>query len=552
NAGKTLLGLINDVLDFSKIEAGKMEIIPVEYDLTSTINDLYNMVSFRAKEKKLNLIFDFDTEMPHLLYGDEIRIKQCVLNLLNNSVKYTETGSVSLRVTFERAGEDDVFIDVCVQDTGIGIRQDDLDKLFSPFQRIDERNNLTVEGTGLGMSIVRNLLHAMNCDLQVESEYGHGTKFSFRIRQRVISWEPIGDFTRFYREMNERTEKLYESFHAPDARILVVDDTQMNLAVVQGLLKPCQVQVDTALSGTGALVMLENQQYDVALIDYRMPNMDGVELLHRIRASETVNNDIPCIVLTANAISGAMEEYLTAGFDDYLSKPVNGQLLEQMLIRYLPTEKVIFEGMEGFGEKATDDYAQAIEGNIRAALAGAKVLDLDRAMEYCDNPVILRDALEEFYLSIDSKADAIEGYAKDMDFRNYTILVHALKGGARLIGALELSSYAAYLEECGDNEREDKIRELTPELLRQYRQLKDILAPIAERDEEELSFIEDEQLQQVWEDLKELIEVYDFSSADRIMEMLKDYRMPESEQEKYDKVRELMAAVDRDHLLAIL
>ena len=553
NAGKTLLSLINDVLDFSKIEAGKMEIIPVEYNLTSTINDLYNMVMFRAKEKNIHLIFDFDPDMPHLLYGDEIRIKQCIMNILNNSVKYTESGSVSLRVTFDRSNQKEVYINVSIEDTGVGIRKEDMDKLFAPFQRIDERNNLTIEGTGLGMSIVRNLLHEMGSDLYVESEYGKGSKFYFRILQGVVSWEPIGDFTRFYREMNEHREKLYETFHAPDARILVVDDTQMNLAVVQGLLKPTQIQIDTALSGTGALVMLEKQQYDVIFIDYRMPNMDGKELLHRIRELEdNANSTAPCIVLTANAISGAREEYLAAGFDDYLSKPVNGQLLEQMLERHLPPEKLIYEGMEGYGDNAPDDSALEIENQIRSALSEAKMLDVDKALEFCDNAVVLKDALEEFYLAIDSKADAIEGYARDMDFQNYTVLVHALKGGARLIGALQLSSYAAYMEECGDNEREDKIRELTPELLRQYRELKKLLAPIAERNEDNLPIIDEEQLQQAWEDLKELIEVYDFTSADRIMEMLKAYRIPAPQQEKYEKVRELMAAVDRDQLLTIL
>lgn len=553
NAGKTLLSLINDILDFSKIEAGMMDIIPVQYDLTSTINDLYNMTSFRAKEKNLKLIFEFDEDMPHVLIGDEIRIKQCVLNVLNNAVKYTEEGSITLNMTYDCVSSDDIYLNVKVTDTGIGIKKADMDKLFAPFQRIDERNNLTVEGTGLGMSIVRNLLHAMGSELQVESEFGKGSAFYFRILQRVVSWEPIGDFSKIYREMNENKEKLYETFHAPEARILAVDDTQMNLSVVQGLLKPTQVQVDTALSGEAALKKMEVTAYDMILIDYRMPGMDGVELLHAIRTREHgLNQSVPCIVLTANAISGAREEYLHSGFDDYLAKPVNGQLLEQMVARYISPEKIVYEGMAGYEENPPDENDLEVEIQIREALKNAKMLNVDKALEFCDTAVVLRDALEEFYLSIDAKTKAIEGYAIDKDFRNYTILVHALKSSARLIGASQLSSYAAYLEECGDNEREDKIRELTPELLRQYRALEPIIATLFVHPDDGLPEISIEELHQAWNDIRELLEVYDYTSADRVMEMLRGYRIPEKEKEKYHKVRELMAAVDRDQLLEIL
>ncbi|MCR4999945.1 MAG: response regulator [Lachnospiraceae bacterium] len=553
SAGKLLLGLINDLLDFSKIEAGQMEIIPVEYDLTSIINDLYNMVMYRAKEKDLKLIFDYDEQMPHLLIGDEVRIRQCVLNILNNAVKYTEKGSITFQISYDYASQDDAYINIRVTDTGMGIRKEEMDKLFTPFQRIDEKRNLTIEGTGLGMSIVQNLLHAMGSELEVESTYGKGSTFSFRILQRVVNWEPIGNFSKFYREMNETSEKLYENFHAPNAKVLVVDDTQMNLSVVKGLLKATQVHVDTALSGEIALELLAENTYDMALIDYRMPKMDGVELLKYIRDLEdNPNQHIPCIVLTANAISGAREEFLHYGFDDYLAKPVNGQLLEQVVMQYLPQEKLVFEGMADYEEKTSDPNSLEVEIKIREALKNAKMINVDKALEFCDNAIILRDALEEFYLGIDAKSHDIEKFAIEKDFRNYTILVHALKSSARLIGAAQLSTYAAYLEECGDNEREDKIRELTPELLRQYRSIGSILANLFRREEDDLPEISEAELNQAWEDLKELLEVYDYNNADRIMEMLKGYRLPESQKEKFDKVRELMAAVDREQLLMLL
>jgi CheY-like chemotaxis protein/HPt (histidine-containing phosphotransfer) domain-containing protein len=359
-----------------------------------------------------------------------------------------------------------------------------------------------------------------------------------------------------FREMSDgKDEKFSESFHAPQARLLVVDDTQMNLSVVKGLLKPTRVQVDTAGSGKEALAMLERESYDLMLIDYRMPQMDGVELLHHIRELDgNLNQLVPCIVLTANAISGARDEYLAAGFDDYLAKPINGQLLDQMVARYLPQDKIIYAGMDGFSEEVdvADTTNQEVEAELRAVLGNAKMFNVDKALEYCEEPEILRDALEEFYLAISSKADDIERFAKEKDYRNFTILVHALKSSARLIGVDQLSSYASVLEECGNNEREDKIHDLTPELLRQYRELEPILAPLFTSKDEDLPDISDEELAEAWGDLRELLEVYDYTNADRIMQMLKGYRIPADAKAKYERVRELMAAVDRDQLLELL
>ena len=338
NAGSTLLSIINDILDLSKVEEGKMEILPAQYSLGSLINDLANMLRPRAEKKGLRFTVDVDETAPNLLFGDEIRIRQCALNLLTNAVKYTETGTVTLCVGYEKCAEDRISLHIRVSDTGIGMKPEDMEQLFAPFARIEELRNRSIEGTGLGMSITKQLLALMDSRLEVESVYGSGSTFSFAVEQPVIRWEPVGSCAK-HCEANAPRKAYRELFHAPDARILVVDDTPVNLAVIRGLLKKTLVQVVTASSGKEALAKAAQEPFDAFLIDHMMPEMDGVETLHALRKlPETVGK--PCIALTANALSGAREAYLAEGFDDYLAKPVDGKLLEKALQSCLPAEKL--------------------------------------------------------------------------------------------------------------------------------------------------------------------------------------------------------------------
>ena len=338
SAGRTLLSLINDILDFSKVEEGKMEILPTQYDLSSVINDLTNMIRPRARDKGLRFDVRTDETTPHLLIGDEIRIRQCALNVLTNAVKYTESGSVTLYIGYEKLSEDKISLRMRVTDTGIGMKPEDMERLFSPFTRIEEERNRAIEGTGLGMSITKQLLTLMGSTLEVQSDYGKGSTFSFAIEQDVVKWDGIGRLT--FEHGGGRSRGAYrEMFRAPDARILVVDDTPVNLAVIRGLLKRTKVQVDTAESGAEALRKAPTGDYDVILLDHMMPKMDGLETLRELRKLPGMDK-IPCIALTANAISGAREMYLEAGFTDYLSKPVDGAKLEKALMRALPKEKL--------------------------------------------------------------------------------------------------------------------------------------------------------------------------------------------------------------------
>ena len=339
-AGRTLLSLINDILDFSKIEEGRMEILPTQYELSSVINDLINMVRDRAEKKGLKLNVQVDREIPHLLYGDEIRIKQIALNLLTNAVKYTEKGEVTIAVSFEKNSDDEIGLSFRVADTGIGMKEEDMVRLFSPFSRIEEKRNRSIEGTGLGMSIVKQLLALMDSQLEVKSVYGEGSEFSFVIRQKVIKWEPMGDYAiRFNSQVQER-EAYQELFHAPSARLLVVDDTEVNLVVIRNLLKRTQVKIDTVTSGKEALALAKEVHYDIVFLDHMMPEWDGIETLHKMK-EETDQAGTVYVILTANAVSGAREGYLAEGFDDYMSKPVDGIRLEEMLRKYLPADKLI-------------------------------------------------------------------------------------------------------------------------------------------------------------------------------------------------------------------
>ena len=342
SAGNNLLSLINDILDFSKIESGKMELSEAPYRFSSVLNDVSNMISFRAREKKLDFKVDADPTLPDELFGDEVRIKQILTNILNNAVKYTNEGSVRLFVQGEERQRDSIVLKIRVRDTGIGIRKEDLNRLFHKFERVDLKQNNTVEGTGLGLAITQTLLSLMKGTVQVESVYGEGSTFTVRIPQKVTGEGRLGDFkVRFERACDRATEHD-EAFHAPDAHILVVDDTRMNLVVIEGLLKRTGIRVVTALSGEEALLRTKEDAFDLILLDQRMPHMDGTETLQHIREqADGFNRDVPVICLTADAVVGARERYLQEGFTDYLSKPVDTHALETILIKHLPPEKTI-------------------------------------------------------------------------------------------------------------------------------------------------------------------------------------------------------------------
>ena len=338
SASEDLLSIVNEILDFSKVASGKMELVPVEYDVAALIRDCSTIVETRAAGKDLRLEVSCDESTPSKLCGDATRIRQIISNLLTNAVKYTPSGTITFRIRWARDKEGIKLI-ASVEDTGIGISEENQKRLFDTFERFDMEKNRNIEGTGLGLSITKQLVDLMKGEIGVYSELGKGSLFYVEIPQKVVSMEPIGKLNQ---EVNvEQTKVDKEKYHAPKAKILVVDDVRMNVRVIQSLLKRTKIQIDTATSGKECLVLAAENTYDLILLDHMMPEMDGVETFQKLREDTTgLNYATPVIALTANAIAGAKEEYKKLGFDDYLSKPMKGEELEEMIQTYLPEDKI--------------------------------------------------------------------------------------------------------------------------------------------------------------------------------------------------------------------
>ena len=350
-ASKMLLALINDILDMSKIESGKMDIVPVSYHVGDMLSEIVNMIWVRAKEKGLEFHIDVDQKMPSRLLGDEVRIKQILINVLNNAVKYTTEGSVTLSIQCRRQEHGCAQIVYSVADTGMGIKKENIPYLFSAFKRVDEEKNRHIEGTGLGLSIVKQLVELMGGDISVNSVYTKGTTFIVTIPQEIVSEEAIGDMDIEARHAMNARKRYKRSFEAPKARILIVDDNEANLMVEEKLLRDTKVQTDTAGSGAQCLQKTLKNRYDVILMDHLMPEMDGIVCLHEIRTQAGgLNQETPVVVLTANAGGENRKLYKREGFDGYLMKPVTGGQLEAELLNHLPEELVtLADRQDSFG-----------------------------------------------------------------------------------------------------------------------------------------------------------------------------------------------------------
>ncbi|MBQ8198560.1 MAG: response regulator [Lachnospiraceae bacterium] len=341
SAGNMLLGLISDILDFSKIESGAIEIVNCEYDLLRLMEDEVLLLNARAAEKQLRIQTDIDKELPSKLYGDELHIKQVVTNLISNAVKYTSEGSVTFRVYHKKVDENNIDLYFSVKDTGIGIKPEQREELFDSFKRLEIEKNRNIQGTGLGLSIAKQLTELMDGDLSVESEYEKGSEFTMRVRQKVADATPIGDRDASGDKKQLSANENNMHFTAEEASVLVVDDNIVNVTVIKSLLKRARIKTDTALSGEECIEKTKENKYDIILLDHMMPELDGVDTLKIIRNDdENKNKDGIIIVLTANAIAGCREMYLEYGFDDYFSKPILADDFDELLVKYLPQEKV--------------------------------------------------------------------------------------------------------------------------------------------------------------------------------------------------------------------
>ena len=479
NASNNLLAIINDLLDISKIESGKMELSLVPYFVKYLFSDVESVISIPIQKKGLSFKSSIDPEMPSQMHGDIVRIRQILINLVNNAVKFTREGYVAFGATFEEGittgrlseeelrkisddGEDYITYVFTVRDTGIGIKPEDMHKIFDKFQQVDSRMNRGIEGTGLGLSISRQLIDMMHGSISVESTYGEGTCFTVKIPQKVLDRRKLSKFM----VSGQSEEKKSRKFYAPDAKILVVDDNAINLKIMNGLLMHYQIEPQLCESGVQAIEAVKEKDYDLIFMDHMMPEMDGVEATGRIRALEDEKKkNVNIIAVSANAIRGVAQQFTNQGFMDYLSKPIELARLEYLLRKFLPGNLIVEEN------DSENDSIQMPDIEIKG-------IDINAGLAKCDYSV--RDYFEILGFVRDlgeDKCRELERLIADENFADYTISVHALKSVAENIGAHRLHTMARINEMAGKEGRNDFLLMNHEKLISMYR---DIIGNIGE------------------------------------------------------------------------
>ena len=536
NATESLLGLINDLLDMSKIESGKMHLVEQEYDVQEQLRSIVSMIRSRSTEKELIFEVVIDEILPKRMYGDAGKIKQIVLNLLTNAVKYTETGGFELSVSMEGRADDVCDLRFSVKDTGIGVKEEDMEKLFTAYERLDEEKNSAIQGTGLGLDISRRFAELMGGRLWCESVYGEGSEFILTVKQRIVDATPIGVFI----EHDEAKGPYVPKFIAPEADVLVVDDTPMNLNVIKGLLKATKIFVTTADSGEEALEKIRETKFNVVLLDHMMPGMDGIETCAAIRQMDP---NLPVYALTANASVGE-EFYKSKGFNGYLSKPVDSAILESTILKHLPPEIV----MQREDEEDVEELKE-LPKNMEwiREVSGISVEDGIKNSGGVQSYIF---SLQLFLDTIDDNISIISNAYENGDIRLYTIKVHALKSSARIIGALDLSKQAADLEDAGKNGDKSFIDQHTNKLITDYSEFKQKLERLDGGDETEnddgRELISDEDLQDAFSALKDVISQMDYDAVEMILGQVKEFRLPSEASKKISKLEKLLKTFDWD------
>ncbi len=548
SSGRVLLTIINDVLDCSKMEAGKMQLFDEPYDTCSLFHDLRISMENRIGHSGLELIYDIDQDIPCKLKGDMGRIRQVIINLVNNAIKYTEKGSVRFSVHVRQKNTDKVMLYYEVADTGIGIRKEDQKILFDAFQRVEMDRNRYVEGTGLGLTISQNLVNMMGGVIEVESEYGKGSRFFFTIEQTIIDPTPVSA-VNYNGQKDNVTEKEAEClFIAPEAHILLVDDNELNLVVAKELLKPLRMQIDTAENGLQAVKMVRDGQYDLVLMDHMMPVMDGIEAAKAIRAlPEDKYQKLPIIALTANAMVDARKEFLNAGMNGFVAKPIDFTRICNQLKLWLPKDLVRDVPKEEAKKLLADDLSDC-EIQPEDPQMG---FSFEEGVNHCGSKAALMKTIRIFYRTIDSKADKIEQCLKEGLISDYVVEVHALKSSALLIGAVPLSEAAKELEGYGKQGKTELLEEKTPDLLAMYRDFKDILKPYADKEEAARQEASDGEWCQALQQIHQCIEQFDLDGVDRIMEKLEEYQIPECIRESMDQLRVYVADVSMEEIMEL-
>lgn len=644
SSGSALLTIINDILDFSKIESGKMEIVEEEYEPMSMFNDLSMIFLNRIGDKKVELLYDIDKDMPRKLKGDSQRLRQVVINLMNNAIKFTEDGYVRLSVKSHILDNENMELAFEIEDTGQGIREGDIEKLFGSFQQVDTKKNHYKEGTGLGLAISKQLVELMDGSIGVESSYGEGSRFYFTVPQKIVdkraaavlkgnaeskSVVEIKIDNKFVREQLQRLAALYSvecvdfdahpprevaflisdnedkitpehremlekaggvlcllqnpmmenisesnvtvlnkplyslnfcqllnrekqvsqsveddvlQFVAPQAKILVVDDNDMNLKVAMGLLEPLQMQIDTAHNGKEALLMVQKKAYDIVFMDHMMPIMDGIEATREIRKlNGEAYSKLPIIALSANATAEAKEMFAQEEMNDFVAKPIKLKEIIKCILKWLPQELVTMVDRE--------DKPLEQPHNAEAISLEIEGLNVEEGIRNCGSEKLFLELLGDFYKLIEPKSTKLEKCLEDGMIRDYTIEVHALKNTARMIGAMELSELFYQMEQLGNANEKEQIQERTPEVLKLYRSYKDVLAQYGNLDNQGQEQVSFEKIVQTLTRLHDAMDSFDLDEADSAMKELETYAFPEDMQPMLQQLSAYVADVAMEDVI---
>ncbi|MCR5685845.1 MAG: response regulator [Lachnospiraceae bacterium] len=519
-ASESLLGLINDLLDISKIESGSMHLVEQEYDTAELLRGVIFMIRDRAEEKKLYFDLDIDETLPKRLYGDGGKVKQIILNILTNAVKYTDEGGFTLSVKVIDRNETSAALRISVRDTGIGIKPEEIDKLFSAYARLDEVRNSNIEGTGLGLDISKQFTDMMGGRLWCESVYGEGSEFLLEIRQKIADAAKVGVF---HEKVDDSAAGNYKpQFIAPDADILVVDDNPMNLNVIKGLLGPTKIFVTTASSGEDCLEKIDANDFNVVLLDHMMPGMDGIETLEKIRKDHP---DLPVYALTANATAGGEAFYLSKGFNGYLTKPIDIVAVEHAIMRHLPEHIMLKPSDEDAVQNDT-----ILDEDLRW-LENAEGISVPEGIANCGGASQFVSQLKYFADNIDDNSALIEKAYEDDDIKLATVKIHALKTSSRIIGALKLADECRELEEAGNSKDTDYINTRASAVIEHYREFKTILGRL-KNDKKDMDESGDKpeitagELDEAYRTLKDCIIQMDYDAVETVLTQLKKYRLP--------------------------
>lgn len=535
-SANNLLAIINDVLDISKIESGKMELVCEEYRTSELLGDVCQIIEPLARRKNLAFVTEIDKEIPSGLFGDQTRIRSVLVNILNNAVKYTNEGSVWFRVTKNPVQSREVQLCFEVEDTGIGIKKEDLGTIFDSFTQLDKQMNRGIEGTGLGLAIVKGYVELMNGEVSVESVYGKGSKFIVKLAQSITDEKPMQEIS--YASSEEPMNSTIGEMKIPGLHVLVVDDNPINLKVVKNALSCYEITADTAIRGAEAIERCREKDYPIILMDQMMPEMDGVEAMKRIqnlRPYYAKGGNAKIIALTANAISGAREELLEAGFDEYLSKPIDFKKFEEILMRFVGPERVMYKSTN---VKCADHKEMPLK------LSG---VDMEKGTMLCGGTTdAYNEVLVMLYESSENQMLEVTGLSESGDYQNYTIAIHAMKGQLYNIGAQELGDYAKELELAGKAGNGAFISDNLPEFCRQYKLLMKDVAAYLDGQGIKAEITQSESLHSLLEKIVNQMDNFDFAAAGETIKTAARLAQNDKEKALVDRIKKCVDDIDVD------